>query len=196
MKKYENLQKTKQKDLDILVDIKKKEMEEEYRDADENIRMAFENAKKEVEDALNKEIKEQKDLAISMSKKVDKKNIEIATLQEKIDKFDDENKSKEKQAVKLQNKIDQQRNIVAAVSNPQTIVHRCKLIVMDADHVRNTIIQCGPDLWINERDTKDAIIKHLAGAVEEINEIQKFLDTIKPAGNKDEKKTLDKKKEK
>ena len=100
----------------------------------------------------------------------------------------------EKEKVKLQNKVDQQKNIVAAVSNPQTIVNRCKLIGMDADQIRNTIIQCGPDLWINERDTKDAIIKHLAGAVEEINEIQKFLDTIKPEGNKDKKKNSRQKK--
>ncbi|MCX5814956.1 MAG: ParB N-terminal domain-containing protein [Proteobacteria bacterium] len=190
--KYEALQKTKQKDLEILVDAKKKEMEEEYRDADDNIRIAYENAKEESEKTLNEEIETQRVLAVNMSLEVDKRNAIIKAMQEQIDKSDNVKKSIEKEKVKLQNKINQQKNIVAAVSNPQTIVNRCKLIGMDADHIRNTIIQCGPDLWINERDTKNAIIKHLAAAIEEINEIQKFLDTIKPAGDKGVKTPLDK----
>ncbi|MEI6153882.1 MAG: ParB N-terminal domain-containing protein, partial [Deltaproteobacteria bacterium] len=139
-KKYDELQSTKQNEVDKLVDIKKKELEEVYKDADENVRVAYETAKEEVENILNKEVEEQRVLAVNMSMEVAKRNVEIKAMQEKIDKFEDVKKGIQKEKVKLQNKIDQQKNIVAAVSNPQTIVSRCKLIVMDADHIRNTII--------------------------------------------------------
>lgn len=188
-KNYETLQQAKQKELEKLVDEKRKQLEEEYKDADENIRIAYEKAREEIEKNLKKEIQAVQAHSQRMSLEVNKKNMEISTMKEEMAKFDKTKKDIEIEKNVLKNKVKLMENIVSAVACPKTVADRCKIIVTEADQIRNTITRLGQDVLLKEKDTRLAIKKHLTEVRDIFDEVEKFINTIKPL-NKEEDEIL------
>ncbi|MCX5811311.1 MAG: ParB N-terminal domain-containing protein [Proteobacteria bacterium] len=179
-KNYEVLQQTRQKELEKLVDEKRKQLEEEYKDADDKIRIAYEKAKEEVEKNLKDDIESAQAHSQRMSVEVGKKNEEIKILQDEIKKFDQTKNDGEIEKNKLKNRLKLLDNIVSAVASPASVADRCKIIVTEADQVRNTITRLGQDVLLKEKDTRLAIKKHLADVRDIFDEVEKFINSIKP----------------
>jgi ParB-like chromosome segregation protein Spo0J len=188
-KNYEMLQQTKQEELEKLVDGKRKQLEEEYKNADENIRIAYEKAREEIEKNLKKEIEAAQVHSQRMSLEVNKKNIEISNMKEKMEKFDKTKKDIEIEKNVLKNKVKLMENIVSVVACPKTVADRCKIIVTEADQIRNTITRLGQDVLLKEKDTRLAIKKHLTEVRYIFDEVEKFINAIKPL-NEEKHETL------